>query len=206
MKKAILLGLLFFALTTTVKAQYANATGDVVIPGSNAWTLHTPDDGRTSLFIAPWVNGSWSWNAQTEFYRNGDVRFLGNIQLGTLYPQTQPGYRLAVQGKIVCQALYVTSPSTWADFVFAPTYQPMSLVRLERYLRLNKHLPAIPSASDVETKGYNLTEMDAKLLQSMEELTLHVIELSKQNARMQHELTTLRARIVRKSTFKKASK
>jgi len=61
----------------------------------------------------------------------------------------------------------------------------MSLLKLEAYLQQNKHLPAIPSASEVEAKGYSVTEMDAKLLQTIEELTLHVIELSKQVKELQ---------------------
>jgi len=61
----------------------------------------------------------------------------------------------------------------------------MSLLKLEAYLQQNKHLPTIPSASEVEAKGYSVTEMDAKLLQTIEELTLHVIELSKQVKELQ---------------------
>lgn len=109
----------------------------------------------------------------------------GNLHIGPTAPTgTHSDAKLSVDGKVVSKSVYVTSQN-WADFVFEPTYTPMSLPTLETYLRRNKHLPAIPAASQVEANGYNLGEMDAKLLQSIEELTLHVIELNKQNQQLQ---------------------
>jgi hypothetical protein len=103
----------------------------------------------------------------------------GQVRIGDRYPTTQPTYKLAVDGLLVSTAMYVTNPNTWADFVFEPSYKPMALPALESYLLKNKHLPHIPSAREVEANGYNVAEMDAKLLQTVEELTLQVIELSK---------------------------
>lgn len=111
----------------------------------------------------------------------------GQVQIGKLTPQTQTDYALAVDGKVVTKSLYVMAPANWADFVFAPTYQPMSLPMLEAFLQRNKHLPAMPSASEVEANGYSVSEMDAKLLQSVEELTLHVIALSKELEQLKAE-------------------
>ena len=112
----------------------------------------------------------------------------GQVKIGAKAPTTQTDYRLSVEGKLVAQSLYVTNPSNWADFVFAPTYQRMPLPELETYLRHNKHLPAIPSASAIEANGYNVSEMDAKLLQTVEELTLHVIALNKEVQQLKAQL------------------
>lgn len=197
MKKAAIFTFLSFALVINAKAQYANATGDVVIPGSNAWTLHTPDDGRTTLYVAPWGTDErdWLWSRQTEFSKNGDVRFSGNIKIGRNIPTNHPNYRLAVEGKLVCQSLYITAPTSWADFVFADRHKYLSLPKLESYLLRNKHLPAIPSAEEITSNGYNVTEMDAKLLQSVEELTLHVISLNKEMVAMRKENIRMKAKI-----------
>jgi hypothetical protein len=92
---------------------------------------------------------------------------------------------------VVAKSVYVTTPNAWADFVFEPSYKPMGLAALEGYLLKNKHLPHIPSAKEVEANGYNVTEMDAKLLQTVEELTLQVIELGKQNQQLQVRLASL---------------
>ena len=46
---------------------------------------------------------------------------------------------------------------------------------------LHKHLPGIPSASEVEEKGsVDLGEMNTLLLQKVEELTKYIIDLQKQ--------------------------
>jgi hypothetical protein len=187
MKKLLILVFLYFTITGVANAQYAAANGDVVIPGSNAWTLHTPDDGRTTLYFTPWGQGDWKWDQATQFLNNGDVIFRGKGRIGDRVPQTQSDYRFSVDGKLVAQSVCITTPSTWADFVFDPTYQPMSLPNLEAYLWRNKHLPAMPAASEVAANGYNVSEMDAKLLQSIEELTLHVIALSKRVAQLEAE-------------------
>lgn len=99
---------------------------------------------------------------------------------------------------MVAQSIYVTNPSTWADFVFEPSYEPMALPTLENYLKKNKHLPYIPSAKDVEANGYNVTEMDAKLLQTVEELTLQVIALSKQVSLMQAQMSEVQKNSTKK--------
>lgn len=117
----------------------------------------------------------------------------GEVQIGRAPSSASPhfgSYKLAVDGKLVAQSVYVTQ-TNWADFVFAPSYSLMPLPELEHYLQQNRHLPAIPSAKEVEEQGVNLGTMDAKLLQSIEELTLYIIELNKQNQQLQTNVRTL---------------
>jgi hypothetical protein len=63
--------------------------------------------------------------------------------------------------------------------VFEPNYELMSFEDLREYLENNKHLPGIPSASETEENGINLSEMNMMLLQKVEELTLYILELEK---------------------------
>lgn len=56
----------------------------------------------------------------------------------------------------------------------------MSLKETERFIKQYGHLPNVPSAAEVEKEGIELGEMNAILLQKIEELTLYVIELQKQ--------------------------
>lgn len=151
------------------------------------------NDGIAHTFYAR-NNGGTGWVSHLRILQSGKV------QIGAQLPTTQTDYKLAVDGKLVTKSLFVTSPINWADFVFAPKYRLMPLPELETYLRVNRHLPAVPSASEVESKGYNVSEMDAKLLQSLEELTLHVIELNKQNQQLQAEMATLRKQVSESST------
>ncbi len=67
----------------------------------------------------------------------------------------------------------------WADFVFRPTYELRSLSEVETYIEQNGHLPDVPSEAEVLEEGINVAEMNALLLQKIEELTLYNIELEK---------------------------
>jgi hypothetical protein len=68
----------------------------------------------------------------------------------------------------------------WPDFVFNKDYKLMSLAELEQFIQLNKHLPDVPTQSQVEEEGIDLFELNSLLLKKIEELTLYVIDLQKQ--------------------------
>jgi hypothetical protein len=80
----------------------------------------------------------------------------------------------------------------WSDFVFHPTYKLKPLLEVEKYIKANGHLEDIPSAKEVEKNGVNMGEMQAKLLQKIEELTLYVIELKKENEELQKQINELK--------------
>ncbi|MFV8351752.1 hypothetical protein [Flavobacterium sp. XS2P14] len=69
---------------------------DLISEGTNKWILHTPDDGRTTMWVAPWTNNDWQWGLSTQFLNNGNVLFNGSVGIGTTYP-TQ---KLDVNGNI----------------------------------------------------------------------------------------------------------
>jgi hypothetical protein len=83
---------------------------------------------------------------------------------------------LTVNGKINTP----TSTAQVPDYVFEPSYHLMPLSDLESFTRANKHLPEVPSADEMSRDGMDLKAMNLVLLKKVEELTLHVIELSKQ--------------------------
>lgn len=104
----------------------------------------------------------------------GDPATISLPALGT-------GYRLYVQTGILTEKVKVAVETTadWADYVFEKNYKMMALSEVETYVKKNKHLPGVPSAEEVVKEGVDLTKMDAKLLEKIEELTLYVIELEK---------------------------
>lgn len=85
-----------------------------------------------------------------------------------------------IDGKVACKELVVLDPTKWSDFVFAPDYKLRGLDDLERYYLQNKHLPDVPSENDVKQNGINTAEMDAILLQKIEELTLYIVNMNKE--------------------------
>jgi len=56
---------------------------------------------------------------------------------------------------------------------------------VERFVKENRHLPDVPTSTDVEQNGVGLGEMNALLLKKIEELTLYVIEQEKNNSLQQ---------------------
>ncbi len=88
------------------------------------------------------------------------------------------------------------SLGTWSDYVFEPGYKLRHLSDVEDFILNNGHLPDIPSASTVLENGVNLGEMDALLLRKIEELTLYVIELQKNNDKMKGEIESLKTNLL----------
>lgn len=101
----------------------------------------------------------------------------GNVGIGTDNPGT---YKLAVEGILGARKVKVTQAS-WADFVFHPDYQLPSLQELEIFVKQHRHLPDIPNEDEIKKEGLDLGEMNKKLLQKVEELTLHLINQQKIN-------------------------
>ncbi|SMC75151.1 hypothetical protein [Pedobacter africanus] len=122
----------------------------------------------------------------------------GNTGIGITDPK---GYKLAVNGKIRAQEIKVEA-SPWPDYVFASDYQLPTLQETEKHIKDKGHLPGIPSAAEVKANGIDLGEMNAKLLQKIEELTLHLIEQNNRNqkqdaiiAKQQNEINQLKNKL-----------
>ncbi|MBS1538224.1 MAG: hypothetical protein JST20_10805 [Bacteroidetes bacterium] len=115
----------------------------------------------------------------------------GKVNIGTAFNNTShnTNYLLSVSGKIACDEVIVLPGTDWSDFVFDDDYALPSLIEVESYIKENKHLPDIPSAQDVKENGISVGDMQAKLLQKIEELTLHVIRIEKE---LQQTKTQLR--------------
>lgn len=100
------------------------------------------------------------------------VMIYGAVRIGN-------GFECSATGEVKAKSLKITLDG-WSDFVFDDGYRLPTLAELEQYVKANRHLPDIPSAAEVEQEGVDLGQMNAKLLQKVEELTLYVIDLQKQ--------------------------
>lgn len=143
-------------------------------------------------------NGSANWHRAIAVYNStGDdvfrVHTNGYTTIGHM--ATLPGlgasssslkYKLVVEKGILTERVKVALEGTadWADYVFDTGYKRNSIEYVEDYIKKNKHLPNVPSASDVYSNGLDVAEMDATLLRQIEELWLQMIELKKENEKM----------------------
>ncbi|KZS40794.1 hypothetical protein AWE51_07535 [Aquimarina aggregata] len=132
---------------------------------------------------------SYNLNLEIETRDSQDISFNsnnGNLKLVTIKGDgsgvgigtTNPGaWKLAVNGKIRAKEIKVETG--WSDFVFYDDYKLPTLKEVEDHIKIKGHLQDIPSAKEVKEKGIFLGEMDAKLLQKIEELTLYTINQEK---------------------------
>jgi len=122
----------------------------------------------------------------------GNAAISGTLRLGaTAANGTFANYRLSVDGDIVAKRVVVQTNS-WADKVFDKNYKLQSLMDVENYVKENCHLPLIPSEKEVIEQGIDVSEMNKLLLQKIEELTLYLIEMKKENQNIQVQLTNLK--------------
>ncbi len=125
--------------------------------------------GNTNFFLTPQNVGEKIF--LDPFKRSG-------VTIGT---QTLPaGYRLAVDGRIICEELRVEMSGSWPDYVFADDYALMPLSELEAQIKAKRHLPGMPTATEVESTGIAVGEMQKKMMEKIEELTLYIIEQQKE--------------------------
>ncbi|HWZ22308.1 MAG TPA: hypothetical protein VNW06_06610, partial [Cytophagaceae bacterium] len=89
------------------------------------------------------------------------------------------GYMLAVNGSLLATEVVVKLRTKWPDYVFSKEYKLMSLGEVEQYIKQHKHLPGLPAASEVETQGMKVGEVNVMMVEKIEQLTLHAIEQQK---------------------------
>lgn len=144
------------------------------------WSIGTSGRESTFLDIGYSVN-DLNPHAGIRNYNGSTIMTLlntGNVGIGT----TQPDAKLTVKGKIHAEEVKVDLNVPGPDYVFEKDYDLKSLEEVEKFVSEKKHLPEIPSAKEMKEEGISMGEMQMKLLQKIEELTLYSIEQNKKLA------------------------
>ena len=113
----------------------------------------------------------------------------GKVGIGTT--TFASGYLLSVDGKVIAEEFKVQDSGSWPDHVFQAGYDLMPLPEVERYIAEHQHLPDVPSAEEVAADGLSLGKTQALLLQKIEELTLYMIDLKKENEALKARMNRL---------------
>ncbi|TKG91625.1 hypothetical protein EYV94_21615 [Puteibacter caeruleilacunae] len=122
----------------------------------------------------------------SDYFCNG--KFSGNVGIKT-NPSSE--YVLSANGTIRAREIKVDA-TDWADFVFDENYQLMPIEEVAQFIEENGHLPEIPDAKTVKKQGVSVGDMNTKLLQKIEELTLYMIEQKRTNDAQAEELKALK--------------
>jgi len=162
----------------------------VLVPGSsnpiNAMSIdvssfNSNENARiSSYFKVTDIGGN-----NTPFIIKGD----GKVGIGITNIKTNA--LLTVNGIIHAKEINVSLEGL-ADYVFHPDYELMPLHKVEQFVKTNRHLPEIPSATEVKENGLNMGEMQNKLLQKIEELTLYMIDQQKRIEELKDEIEELK--------------
>lgn len=165
---------------------------------TNSTTGHTATDGlelRTTGIAASMINRE---NSTLELGTNNasvlKINPTGSVLIGNTL--TPAGYKLFVEQGILTEKIKVAVKNTaeWSDYVFANNYNLLPLREVEQFIDANSHLPGVPSAKEVVNNGINVAQMDAKLLEKIEELTLYIIDMNKRIENLEKENKVLKSR------------
>lgn len=152
--------------------------------------MRHPGDGRVWQMAGLWGpdelrfqfgRGGAGWRSPALTLKGIDATIGGDLTVvGTFHATTMAA---AVRASDV------------ADYVFEPDYKLAPLSEVEVFTKANKHLPEVPSASEMEASGVDLAKMNMLLLKKVEELTLHAIEQNKRIEAQEEKIEQLRVMV-----------
>lgn len=151
--------------------------------------------GSATTFLSNTNNEVFSIKAPNEIAQvaktiklnaSNNIQMTGKVGINTV--NTTTDYALAVDGGIITTKVFIQDVGNWPDYVFDDTYKLLPLHELKKFIADNKHLPEVPSESEVISHGYDVNEMQSIMLKKIEELTLYTLQ-------QQEEIETLKRMI-----------
>lgn len=138
------------------------------VQNSGALTLNT--NGTSSPLLGFFINSN-----NRNFFTVTESQILFKNAIQDLFKVNDDGY-------VYARKAIVTLTNPYPDYVFEKNYSLMPLNKLASYINANKHLPNVPSLAEVEAnnKQIDIGEMQVKLLEKVEELTLYILQQQKE--------------------------
>lgn len=123
---------------------------------------------------------------------NKPILLKGNVGINA--DHVANGYALSVNGNIIAEKVMIKYHTEWPDYVFESDYKLMSMHDLRTFVTQNKHLPEVPSATEIEN-GLDIGQLQGVLLKKIEELTLYTLQLQEQVEQQQTEIEELKSKM-----------
>jgi len=134
-------------------------------------------------------------------YRNHDagsytprltIAHTGEVAIGSAAVMAT-GHLLSVDGKIACEEVRVEASDNWPDYVFTSGYVLRPLDEVKKHIAEEGRLPGFPAAGEIEANGFELGEMQRKMMEKIEELTLYILQQEEKMQSLQKQLDQLRS-------------
>lgn len=168
------------------------AFGGAIFPTDTSLVIWSNSGSNNYVSIQP----SWGNTGIGTYTPNAKLHLNGAMLIGGNSAGIATGYSLSVDGKVIAEEMRVQLSTSWPDYVFGDDYKLMPIEDLEKSIRQNRHLPNIPSAAEVTAeKGFDLGDMNRRLLEKVEELTLYIIQLKKENKTLEQRLDKVEKKI-----------
>lgn len=169
---------------------YTNpGSGGAIMWGNQAGSLSfAPVYGEASSATS-WYNDDDISSKKTLEIRWNNIYNTGQIVVGpkAITSGSHQDFRMSIDGKLVAKEIYVTA-NNWADYVFEKDYKLIDLDELEKFIDTKKHLPNIPSTSEIKEYGIDIANTNRLLLEKIEELTLYILQQNKKIKQLEKKI------------------
>lgn len=169
---------IFSGTEPTIKLQsdgISENSGRVSLRQSNNTGADLFYDGALDVIVLETFNAGVSDGRRMIMQQTTGDMGIGTTDLAT-------GHKLSVNGKIACTEVRVQPQNQWPDYVFAEEYALKPLEQLKQEIEIHGHLPGIPSAQEIQTNGLQIGDMQSRMMEKIEELTLYLIDINSQVA------------------------
>ena len=170
------------------KSMYLNHQGAILLAGSDIPSVDDPhfaiaSNNNKLRFLGTTDEATESISISELM----TIEHSGDVGIGT----ANPAHKLDVAGTVRAEEL-VLQVNNGPDYVFEEDYHLMPLEAVERHIKTNKHLPGVPKAIEMSQHGVGVAEMQMKLLEKVEELTLYLIDIKKENEVLKKQLELIK--------------
>jgi hypothetical protein len=133
--------------------------------------------------------GTTNWAG---YFTSGNVYVTNELRIGSGAIGGAIGYKVAIDGKLIAEEVRVQLSQNWPDYVFEEDYPLLPLSDVDALIKELGHLPGIPSAAHIESTGLDIGDIQTRMMQKIEELTLYIIQQDKRIQELEHTVSGFR--------------